>query len=74
MGSVWKKVRQLTEDKMLWLSRIHTKCLPSGGDISFSQVSFISHVTFVQLVTIMRYYCILKLLCLSSCKYPDPYM
>lgn len=38
MESVWKKIRQVTESKMLWFSRTHTKCLPHGGPASFSEV------------------------------------
>ncbi|XP_022602927.1 tuftelin-like isoform X2 [Seriola dumerili] len=39
MGSIWKKIRQVTEGKMLWFSSNHTKCLPDGGVISFSEMS-----------------------------------
>ncbi|XP_042291195.1 tuftelin 1b [Thunnus maccoyii] len=39
MGSFWKRIRQVTEDKMPWLSSSHTKCLPDGGVISFSEMS-----------------------------------
>ncbi|XP_044191889.1 tuftelin 1b isoform X3 [Thunnus albacares] len=39
MGSFWKRIRQVTEDKMPWLSSSHTKCLPDGGVISSSEMS-----------------------------------
>ncbi|XP_018540569.1 tuftelin 1b isoform X2 [Lates calcarifer] len=39
MESIWKKIRQVTEDKMLWLSNTHTKCLPDGGAVNFSEMS-----------------------------------
>ncbi|XP_051245466.1 tuftelin 1b isoform X1 [Dicentrarchus labrax] len=39
MGSFWKKLRQVTEDKMLWFSCTHTKCLPDEGVINFSEMS-----------------------------------
>lgn len=38
MGSFWKRIGQITEDKMLWFSSTHTKCLKDGGVISFSEV------------------------------------
>ncbi|KAL3043639.1 hypothetical protein OYC64_003492 [Pagothenia borchgrevinki] len=38
MGSIWKKLRQVTEDKMFF-HRTHTKCLPNGGVINFSEMS-----------------------------------
>ncbi|KAI9540139.1 hypothetical protein NQZ68_002073 [Dissostichus eleginoides] len=36
MGSIWKKLRQVTEDKMFFHST-HTNCLPNGGVINFSE-------------------------------------
>lgn len=39
MGSIWKKLRQVTEDKMLWFSSTQTKCLSDGGVINFTEVS-----------------------------------
>ncbi|XP_032391412.1 tuftelin 1b isoform X2 [Etheostoma spectabile] len=38
MGSIWKKIRQVTEDRMLFFSSAHTKCLLDGGGINFSEV------------------------------------
>ncbi|KAM8767135.1 tuftelin 1b isoform 2-T2 [Acanthopagrus schlegelii] len=37
MGSIWKKLRQVTEDKMLWFSSAQTKCLPDGSVINFTE-------------------------------------
>ncbi|XP_032391413.1 tuftelin 1b isoform X3 [Etheostoma spectabile] len=37
MGSIWKKIRQVTEDRMLFFSSAHTKCLLDGGGINFSE-------------------------------------
>ncbi|XP_033980401.1 tuftelin 1b [Trematomus bernacchii] len=42
MGSIWKKLRQVTEDKMFF-HRTHTKCLPNGGVINFSETAEASH-------------------------------
>ncbi|KAM8767134.1 tuftelin 1b isoform 1-T1 [Acanthopagrus schlegelii] len=39
MGSIWKKLRQVTEDKMLWFSSAQTKCLPDGSVINFTEMS-----------------------------------
>lgn len=56
MGTIWKKIRQVTEDKMLWFSRTRTKCLTGGGVINFSEVSFVcvlfSH--YLQRITCWR--------------------
>ncbi|KAK5911039.1 hypothetical protein CgunFtcFv8_005251 [Champsocephalus gunnari] len=38
MGSIWKKLRQVTEDNMFFHST-HTRCLPNGGVINFSEMS-----------------------------------
>ena len=38
MGSMWKKIRQVTEDKMLFFSNTQTKCLPDGDVVNFSEV------------------------------------
>ncbi|XP_034747044.1 tuftelin 1b isoform X1 [Etheostoma cragini] len=37
MGSIWKKIRQVTEDRMLFFSSAHTKRLLDGGGINFSE-------------------------------------
>ncbi|XP_029369644.1 tuftelin 1b isoform X2 [Echeneis naucrates] len=37
MGSIWKKLRQVTEGKMLSFRDYHTKCLPNGGVVSFTE-------------------------------------
>ncbi|XP_051811718.1 tuftelin 1b isoform X1 [Acanthochromis polyacanthus] len=39
MGSVWKKIRQVTESRMPWFSSSHIKCLPDSGVISFSEMN-----------------------------------
>ncbi|KAK5854890.1 hypothetical protein PBY51_005043 [Eleginops maclovinus] len=38
MGSIWKKLRQVTEEKIFFIST-HTKCLLNGGIINFSEMS-----------------------------------
>ncbi|XP_041811423.1 tuftelin 1b [Chelmon rostratus] len=39
MGSIWKKIRQVTEDKMLWFSSTQAKCLPDGGAVNLPEMS-----------------------------------
>ncbi|XP_069372834.1 tuftelin 1b isoform X4 [Paralichthys olivaceus] len=39
MGSMWKKIRQVTDGKMLRFSSANAKCLPEGGVIIFSEMS-----------------------------------
>ncbi|XP_030003510.1 tuftelin 1b isoform X2 [Sphaeramia orbicularis] len=39
MGPVWKKIRQVTENKMMWIKGAQTKCLPDRDVINFSQMS-----------------------------------
>ncbi|XP_035039128.1 tuftelin 1b isoform X2 [Hippoglossus stenolepis] len=39
MGSMWKKIRQVTDGKMLRLGSANAKCLPDGGVTIFSEMS-----------------------------------
>ncbi|XP_035799797.1 tuftelin 1b isoform X2 [Amphiprion ocellaris] len=39
MGSLWKKIRQVTESRMPWFSSSHIRCLPDSGVINFSEMS-----------------------------------
>lgn len=40
MESVWKNIRQVTKDKMLWFSSTRTKCLADGGVFEVSHFHF----------------------------------
>ncbi|KAM4724658.1 tuftelin 1b isoform 1-T1 [Anableps anableps] len=39
MGSLWKKIRQASECKMLWFSNTNAKSLPDGGAINRPEMS-----------------------------------
>lgn len=38
MGSLWKKIRRVTEDKMLFFSGTQTRCLTDGDVVNSSEV------------------------------------
>lgn len=48
MGSIWKKIQQVTEEKMVWLSRTRTKGLTPGRVVNISEVRYVFLVLSVR--------------------------